>query len=255
MNEDAFRKTVIETLRYDNKWKDMKATLMPVITRSEINSVPQFAFALRSYQHWEDIELRVPVPLINLANDHEDDINKLFRYVYQETPDFDLQDILIKPKIIGSEEEEYVENDVVFDEIQDTLIQGIRDAKYLIWISVAWFSNEVFYTELLRKKQAGLNIRIIESDEDSNHSLLSKLESQFDCMKIPHFGNWGKNLMHHKFCIIDMEYVMHGSYNWTKAANYNGETLETSVDRELVKKFADQFIKMYTEGKNTNISF
>ncbi len=184
MNEDAFRKTVIETLRYDNKWKDMKATLMPIITRSEINSVPQFAFALRSYQHWEDIELRVPVPLINLANGHEDDINKLFRYVYQETPDFDLQDILIKPKIIGSEEEEYVENDVVFDEIQDTLIQGIRDAKYLIWISVAWFSNEVFYTELLRKKQAGLNIRIIESDEDSNHSLFSKLESQFDCIKM-----------------------------------------------------------------------
>lgn len=233
----------------------MKATLMPIITRSEINSVPQFAFALRSYQHWEDIELRVPVPLINLANDHEGDVNKLFRYVYQETPDFDLQDILIKPKIIGSEEEEYVENDVVFDEIQDTLIQGIRDAKYLIWISVAWFSNEVFYTELLRKKQAGLNIRIIESDEDSNHSLFSKLESQFDCIKIPHFGNWGKNLMHHKFCIVDMEYVMHGSYNWTKAANYNGETLETSIDRELVKKFADQFIKMYTEGRNTNISF
>ena len=59
MNEDAFRKTVIETLRYDNKWKNRM-------------------------QH--------------------------FRYVYQETPDFDLQ---------------------------DTLIQGIRDAKYLIWISVA----------------------------------------------------------------------------------------------------------------------
>ena len=57
--------------------------------------------------------------------------------------------------------------------------------------------------------------------------------------------------MHHKFCIVDMEYVMHGSYNWTKAANYNGETLETSIDRELVKKFADQFIKMYTDGKKT----
>ena len=47
---------------------------MPIITRSEINSVPQFAFATRSYQHWEDIELRVPVPLINLANEYEDDI-------------------------------------------------------------------------------------------------------------------------------------------------------------------------------------
>jgi phosphatidylserine/phosphatidylglycerophosphate/cardiolipin synthase-like enzyme len=255
MNEEAFRKTVIETLRYDNKWKEAKATLMPIITRSEINSVPQFAFATRSYQHWEDIELRVPVPLINLANEYEGDISKLFRYVYQETPDYDLQDIHIKPKIIGTEEEDYVENDVVFNEIQDTLIQGIRDAKYLIWISVAWFSNEVFYNELLKKKQSGLNIRIIVSDEESNRNLFPKLEKEFDCIKIPHFGNWGKNLMHHKFCIVDMEYVMHGSYNWTKAANYNGETLETSIDRELVKKFADQFIKMYTEGKNTDFDW
>jgi phosphatidylserine/phosphatidylglycerophosphate/cardiolipin synthase-like enzyme len=255
MNEEAFRKTVIETLRYDNKWKVAKATLMPIITRSEINSVPQFAFATRSYQHWEDIELRVPVPLINLANEYEGDISKLFRYVYQETPDYDLQDIHIKPKIIGTEEEDYVENDVVFNEIQDTLIQGIRDAKYLIWISVAWFSNEVFYNELLKKKQSGLNIRIIVSDEESNRNLFPKLEKEFDCIKIPHFGNWGKNLMHHKFCIVDMEYVMHGSYNWTKAANYNWETLETSIDRELVKKFADQFIKMYTEGKNTDFDW
>lgn len=255
MNEEAFRKTVIETLRYDNKWKEAKATLMPIITRSEINSVPLFAFATRSYQHWEDIELRVPVPLINHANDNEDSINKLFRYVYQETPDYDLQDIHIKPKIIGAEEEDYVENDVVFNEIQDTLIQGIRDARYLIWISVAWFSNEVFFNELLQKKQSGLNIRVIVSDEESNQNLFPKLEKEFDCIKIPHFGNWGRNLMHHKFCIVDMEYVMHGSYNWTKAANYNGETLETSIDRELVKKFADQFIKMYTEGKNTDFEW
>lgn len=255
MNEEAFRKTVIETLRYDNKWRETKATLMPIITRSEINSVPQYAFATRSNQHWEDIELRVPVPLLNLANENEADINKLLRYVYQETPDYDLQDIYIKPKIIRAEEEDYVENDVVFSEIQDTLIQGIRDAKYLIWISVAWFSNDVFYNELLKKKYSGLNIRVIVSDEESNQNLFPKLEKEFDCIKIPHFGNWGRNLMHHKFCIVDMEYVMHGSYNWTKAANYNGETLETSIDRELVKKFADQFLKMYTEGKNIDIGF
>ena len=40
-----------------------------------------------------------------------------------------------------------------------------------------------------------------------------------------------------------------GSYNWTKAANYNGETLVTTVDRDLVKKFADEFLKIYNENK------
>lgn len=240
MNEVAFRKTLIETLRYDNKQKHLKDILLPIISRSEINSVPQYGFALRSYQHWEDIELRVPVPLINLANEHEDDINKLFRYVYQETDDYDLQDIHIKPRIIDSEEE-YVENDVFFDEIQDTIIQGIRDAKFLIWVEVAWFSNDVFYKELLSRSKDGVNIRVIVSDEDSNKAMIPLLKEHFETVVVPKSGFYNTNRMHNKFCIIDLEYVMHGSYNWTKAANYNGETLVTSVDKELVKKFATEF--------------
>ena len=58
-----------------------------------------------------------------------------------------------------------------------------------------------------------------------------------------------KTSMHDKFCIVDLDYIMHGSYNWTKAANYNGETLVTTVDRNLVKKFADEFLKIYNENK------
>ena len=44
-----------------------------------------------------------------------------------------------------------------------------------------------------------------------------------------------------KFCIIDMDYVMHGSYNWTLTANNNDETLATALDYELVVKFAKEF--------------
>jgi hypothetical protein len=41
---------------------------------------------------------------------------------------------------------------------------------------------------------------------------------------------------------------MHGSYNWTATANYNEETLATALDREFVKKFADEFMRMYAEN-------
>ena len=44
-----------------------------------------------------------------------------------------------------------------------------------------------------------------------------------------------------KFCIIDMDYVMHGSYNLTSTANNNDETLATALDYELVIKFAKEF--------------
>ena len=49
---------------------------------------------------------------------------------------------------------------------------------------------------------------------------------------------WEKNRMHDKFCIVDLDYIMHGFYNWTKAANYNRETLVMTVDRDLVRNFS-----------------
>ena len=48
-----------------------------------------------------------------------------------------------------------------------------------------------------------------------------------------------------KFCIIDMDYVMHGLYNWTLTANNNDETLTTAFDHELATKFAKEFMELY----------
>jgi len=248
MNVSAFRETIINTLRFDSKFKTDKAELMPIISRSTINNVPQWQFSVRSGQHWEDIEVRVPVPLIDKANEIEDSISNLISYVYEENEDYALRNVLIRPQIIVAPVAEYIEHDVIFSEIQSTITQGIRDAKYLIWAAVAWFSNEAIFNELKAKKDSGLDVRIIISDEEANNRLLLKLKSTFDLVIIPRHG-WNEyNRMHDKFCIIDLEYVMHGSYNWTPTANNNEETLATALDREFVKKFADESMRMYIEN-------
>lgn len=248
MNVNAFRETLINTLRFDSTFKEDKAELIPLISRSEINNVPQWDYAIRSGQRWEDVEIRVPVPLVDKANEKKNSIVNLVKYVYQEDEDYALRNVLIRPRIIESGVAEHIEHDVVFSEIQDTLIQGIRDAKYLIWAAVAWFSNETIFNELLSKKAQGLDIRIIISDEESNERLLDRLKEQFSVVVIPCHG-WNEyNRMHDKFCIVDLEYVMHGSYNWTPTANYNEETLATALDREFVKKFADEFMRMFNEN-------
>lgn len=250
MNADKFQKTLIETLAYDNKFKQVKEKLLPIIEASAVNNVPQWEYALRSGQHWEDIELRVPVPLINVANKNEADISDLIRYVYEESEDYALRNILIRPRIYESEDDERVQNSVVFDKIEDEIIQAIRSAKYLIWIDVAWFTNEKLYNELLERAKDGVYVRIIVSDEEINAQMISKLKNSFDVVIVPHWGYKGYNRDHHKSCIIDMDYVMHGSYNWTQVANHNGETWQTSVDRVLVKKFADEFQKIYVGIKS-----
>ena len=164
----------------------------------------------------KNVEIRVPIPLMTKATELKDKIDRLVYYVYEEDDEYAIQDVELRPQIIYSDIEPEVSNDVEFDRIQDVLIQGIRDAKYLIWVAVAWFSNEVLYQELLKKKQNGIHIRIIISDEDSNQNLLQGLKENFECVVVPHSGVWGTNRMHDKFCIVDLDYIMHGSYNWTR---------------------------------------
>jgi hypothetical protein len=248
MNHQAFVETIIETLKYDEKFKEYRDKLLPIIRRSKVNSIPKYAFAIRPGQHYEDVEIRVPIPLINEANTLKDDIIDLVKYVYEESDDYALGATLIKPQILRSEIQEVKEHDVVFSEIEDTIIQGIRDAKFLIWAAIAWFSNRTIYNELLVKKEQGLNIRIAISDEDTNKKLLPDLKTNFELMVIPRHGWNDYNRMHDKFCIIDLDYVMHGSYNWTPTANHNEETLATALDKDYVKKFADEFMRIFTKS-------
>lgn len=252
MNTTALLETMINTLKFDSKFKEKKELLLPLLRRCEINAIPQWEFVRnsgRSGQRYENVEIRVPVPLIDEANKNFDDLYDLVSYVYEDTDDYGLGGVPIRPMILPALDRE-VEHDVVFSEIQETVVQGIRDAKYLIWAAVAWFSNEAIFDELKAKKAAGLDIRVIVSDEDSNTRLLPRLRENFDVVVIPRHGWNDYNRMHDKFCIIDLDYVMHGSYNWTPTANHNEETLATALDKEFVKKFADEFLRMWVEQKN-----
>ena len=250
MNENMFMESMINTLKYDSKFKDKKVQLLPILRRSYINSLPQFNFVYRGRpgQRYENIEIRVPIPLIDEANSLHDELRTLVEYVYEESDDYGFGGLFIKPKILTPEEVEYKDHDVVFSEIQETIVQGIRDAKYMIWAAVAWFTNQALIDELLAKQKQGVNVRLIISDEDANIRSYKQLSENFDLMLIPRRGWSDWNRMHDKFCIIDFEYVMHGSYNWTKTANNNDETVATALDRDFVKKFADEFVRLYNQG-------
>ena len=55
--------------------------------------------------------------------------------------------------------------------------------------------------------------------------------------------------MHHKFCVIDLLTSIHGSFNWTKAANYNKETISVDRNRETAEQFTSEFLKLKTNRK------
>ncbi|HBL83863.1 MAG TPA: hypothetical protein DDZ99_02940 [Clostridiales bacterium] len=128
-----------------------------------------------------------------------------------------------------------------FNNIQTKIIEQIKNAKYLIWIVMAWFTNEPIYNALLEKNREGINIQLILNDDDINKSNL-KFETYFETYRVKPTEK--KNIIHHKFCIIDLKTVITGSYNWTNKANYNKESISILSDDKNVFKFTDEFISI-----------
>lgn len=247
MDEIQFKKTMIEMIKYDDY--DRKNELLTVLRNSMIKFNKTTLFTKKSNQFYENIDLRVPIPLLKEARLLQSVFEKIISVVYIESDEYGFGDLEIKPKPVEGEDFVEVEHDVLFDQIKETIIQGIRSADYLIWIAVAWFTDADILRELQSRKKAGVSIRIITSDEKSNQYIINDLEEHFELIKVPLRGRYFSNRLHDKFCIIDLEYVMHGSYNWSNNARENDETLATALDKDFVKKFADEFMKLYNEYK------
>lgn len=130
-----------------------------------------------------------------------------------------------------------------FENIKNRITSEIQNAKYLIWVAVAWFTDRDLANELYKKKQQGVNIQIITIDDDINKPLAEKLSQYFESYQVSPESEY-QNIMHHKFCVIDMKKVIHGSYNWTVKAQYNKETITVSEGKAMAENFADEFLKI-----------
>ena len=148
-------------------------------------------------------------------------------------------------KATGKELNDTVAIEAHFQEIKSQIVDSIRNAKFLIWVAVAWFTDKDLGNELRKKHISGVNIRIIVNDDEStkNHGL--KFDAKgMEYKKISPTSPWGKKIMHNKFCIIDLNKVIHGSYNWTSNAQYNNESITITEGREVAEDFANQFIQL-----------
>lgn len=145
--------------------------------------------------------------------------------------------------IEGEQLPDEIDVEVHFEDIQNQIIESLNSARFIIWVTVAWFTNKVLFDKLLEKKNQGLNIQVIILDDEINNKFGFDFESNFETIRFKKTGIFD-NLMHNKFCIIDLRKVIHGSYNWTNKANYNKETISIETSKELAEKYAEEFIKI-----------
>jgi hypothetical protein len=131
---------------------------------------------------------------------------------------------------------------VQFRNIKSFIIERLNEAKGKIRIAVAWFTNDELYQAILLLLDKGIQVDLIIIDDHINRNEFG-LDFNVFISKGGHlyFSTNAKN-MHNKFCVIDTNKVITGSYNWTYyAENRNWENIIESNEESIADLYANEF--------------
>lgn len=234
--EQDYLKTLIEYLEHKGQ-----AEIIDLLKKSNMSFSKTSTFTEKIWNtYWCSIIFSIPASeLPNVSKKTLQLLEKFCSDLLPANSGFLIKEINFVPQITPKEKEPELE--VLFEEQKDKIIHEISKAKFTIWIAVAWFTLDEIYELLIQKQKEGIDVKIIVSKDEINKVKFDKYSGQLNIMAYPKFGKFNDNLMHNKFCVIDLQKVLHGSYNWSKRADYNKETIELVDDRKTAEKFSEEF--------------
>ncbi len=132
------------------------------------------------------------------------------------------------------------------DDCLNAIRQQLRSAVSTIRICVFTISDDRIAHEIKSAHRRGVSVRVL-TDNDKSLDLGSDIEELANA-GVEVKMDYTRNHMHHKFAVIDKEYLITGSYNWTRsAANYNHENLLLTSEKDVVKQYLREFEKLWEE--------
>ena len=141
-----------------------------------------------------------------------------------------------------------MQTEATFENIATRIVNEIKSSKKSVFIAVAWFTNQEIFDVLVQKAQEGCLVFLMVSDDaiNSNSSIdLDQVNKKY--FKVYKVGDGDRDLMHNKFCVIDHNTVITGSYNWTNKAETNFENIVITYDDTIL---AEKFISEFNKIKN-----
>lgn len=137
-----------------------------------------------------------------------------------------------------------------FEYIQATILKELDETKAHVIVAVSWLTDPVLYHKLYALCRKGKKVELLLNYDQIN------LSSGLDFEKMKEAGGqifWEyeseKRLMHNKFCLIDDETIITGSYNWTNKAKSNNENiLVIKGDFPNVTKFKNEFYRLTNQS-------
>lgn len=132
-----------------------------------------------------------------------------------------------------------------FAHIGETIQHELNSAQTSITAAIAWLTDPDLFNALLKAARRGVLVRIALLDCEINRSAslprenLTAANGQF--YWIPETGK-SEGSLHHKFCVIDDNIIITGSYNWTcRAIRADENILLVSGDMALAKGYSQAF--------------
>jgi hypothetical protein len=132
-----------------------------------------------------------------------------------------------------------------FNNIRQEIRENLIKSKHEIFIAMAWFTNHEIFDILLEKANK-ISVNLIVMNDDIN-TRLDGLDFQkfIDLGGKFYFGKSG-NPMHNKFCIIDSNTLITGSYNYTYLAeSINDENIIVfKGPSDIINDYKSEFEKI-----------
>jgi hypothetical protein len=102
-----------------------------------------------------------------------------------------------------------------FEGIRLQIIKSIHSANTHISVAVCWFTNQELFDLLCEKLKNGVTIELIILDDYTNANPFGCDFSKFLTLGGQLYLSSVEKPMHNKYCIIDNNILITGSYNWT----------------------------------------
>lgn len=132
-----------------------------------------------------------------------------------------------------------------FTHIGETIQHELNSAQTSITAAIAWLTDAELFNALVRAARRGVLVRIALLDDAINRRAALTRDNltavNGHCYWIPETGK-SEGSLHHKFCVIDGNIVITGSYNWTRRAGRADENIMVvQGDRKLATGYIQAF--------------
>ncbi len=131
---------------------------------------------------------------------------------------------------------------VFFKDIRNEIIGNLKKANNEIKVAVAWLIDEDIIRVLTQQAEKGLRVQVVISEAKENFKTTSKFKEFIRVGGKLYIAS--PKFLHHKFCIIDSNVIINGSYNWTYNAQSSDENIlvitiaaDNQDDNKLLKAF------------------